>query len=173
MRMVFVLAMRVASYWCVARVEAGPREGRERRAVQRALDLLLDEESVEQRPDRRGALGRDTRTAGLEPERHLDVPGAAHRGEARVLGIGCCSGPWCGAGRGHDAEGADDDKRGNQAGTVWRSSNRPLPEMLTSDCSMITVCSPFPLSSNFRVRGLPCGCCSSQLSGSSCRTASS
>ena len=38
--------------------------------------------------DRRRAPGRDTRAAWLEPERHLDVPGATHHGEARVLGTG-------------------------------------------------------------------------------------
>src|SRR5439155_16696974 len=54
-------------------VEAGPRERREGRTVQQAFDFLLDEQSVEQRPDRRRAPGRETRAAGLAPERHLDI----------------------------------------------------------------------------------------------------
>ncbi len=98
MRMVFVLAMRVASYRC----------------VKQPFDFLLDEQSVEQRPDRRRAPGRETRAAGLEPERHLDIPSAAHRHEARMLGIGFGSvrpgrGRWPGVGARRGGDRAHDD----------------------------------------------------------------
>jgi hypothetical protein len=132
MRIVFELEMRVASYWrddVLKPVQASVVNGAPLSvpSIFSSMKRPLSSARIVEVPF-------VAMRAGLEKERHLDVPGAGHDGEARVFGTGLNGGDARDRRDRHDGDKRREEKptnagRGHHAtpSETWRPAGRARP----------------------------------------------